>query len=196
MALDRPRYRGGVLLWLAGLTLAALLLAFVAAPFTAYWAIRSAARYDDSAALEQLIDYDQVRTSLRPQLIDPVGVRTSPPPPNLFNDPLGAFRTLWAHRIWAPAVIRAPSPDAYLSPDALLRVLAGKGDPRQPPGSRDLAIRAHLPLPSLAYFGAHRVRFVVRDPADSRRETVLTLARGQKWFTWRLVGIVLPSPAA
>lgn len=190
------RRRGRPLLWIVGLALCAFAAAFAAAPFAAYWAIRSAARYDDSAALAQLIDYDQVRASLKPQLIDPVGVRAAPPRPNLLNDPIGAIRDLWARRAWAPEVIRAPSPDAYLSPDALLRVLGGGADARQPPGRRDRASKVTPPLPTLAFFGAHRVRFVVKDPADPRRETVLTMARGDAWFTWRLVGIGLPNPGS
>ena len=67
--------RARPLMWALGLAVIGFLAAYVWASFGTYWAIRSAVRWNDTAALAQLIDYDQVRASLRPQLIDPVGAR-------------------------------------------------------------------------------------------------------------------------
>ncbi len=183
--------------WLWVVAAAALLLAasFAVAPWMAYRAIGSAARYDDPAALAQLVDYDAVRASLRPQLVNPSGASAAPPPPNPLTNPLAALQNVWAHRSWSPAAQQAPSPDAYLSPDALLRVLAGQGDVRRPPTGAGSKGDAAPPWPQMVFFGLHRVRFVVHDPADIHRQTVLTLSRGQPLFDWRLVGVRLPRKA-
>ncbi len=184
------RWRDRPWLWIGLAASLALALGFVLAPWLAYRAVASAARYDDPAALAQLVDYDAVRASLRPQLVDPQGARAAPPPANPLVNPLGALQGLWAQRAWAPAVQQALSPNVYLSPNGLFQILAGKAQPRQSPPPAPAALKT--PMPALIFFGGQRVRFSVHDPSDSRRETVLMFARGKGWFDWRLAGVVLP----
>ncbi len=188
------RWRDRPWVWVAAVALILLAVSFSLAPWFAYRAVRSAARYDDAAALAQLVDYDAVRASLKPQLIDPQGAPAAPPPPNPLSNPIAALQNAWANRSWSSAARQAPSPDAYLSPSALSQVLAGAAQPKQPPSPA--STRPATPWPSLAFFGLHRVRFVVRDPKDARRETVLVFVRDKGWFDWRLAGLVLPQPGS
>ena len=63
-------------------------LAFVGAPFYGFFALRAAARDQDVQALAELVDYDAVRSSLRPQL----GGASNAVPPSVWQDPIGALK--------------------------------------------------------------------------------------------------------
>ena len=69
-----------------------------------------------------------------------------------------------------------------LTPAALDDLLNGRA-PGEP-------IAAH-PWPILRYWGFDRCRLAVRDPANPRRETLLTFQR-HGWYTWKLSRIGLP----
>ncbi len=88
-------------------------IGFVVAPAVAFFGIRSAAQSDDVVGLQRLMDFDAVRASLRPQLSGRPEALT--PPPSVLNDPIGAFRRQFEEAV-AP---QGPSPDAYLTPDAI-----------------------------------------------------------------------------
>jgi hypothetical protein len=155
--------------------------AFVAAPYFAFLAMRSAAASQDVEGLSKLVDYDAVRSSLRAQLLGPAA---QTPAPSFVENPIGAIE----HAI-APM---APTPqvDAYLTPGGLYALTVGEGRnaakataPPQGAGSG--------PLPQVRYWGVDRCRLAIaaKDPAWD--ETVFTFAR-QGIFRWRLVQVRLP----
>ncbi|HVY34961.1 MAG TPA: DUF2939 domain-containing protein, partial [Caulobacteraceae bacterium] len=136
-------------------------------------AVRSAAESRDSQALDELVDFNAVRAGLGAQI---VGV-TPPAPIDPWRHPLLAMR----QALQTGPVISGPKVEGYLSPDALNAELNGRA-PGQP-------VSDH-PWPILRYWGFDRCRFGVDDPADPRRETLLTFQR-HGWFTWKLSQIRL-----
>lgn len=173
-----------------GLLVAALslaLISFFTAPLVAFMGIRSAAQARDIAGLQNLVDFDAVRASLRPQL----ALRPVPqtPPPTLWRDPYGALmRQLDPQVLVAP---RAPDPDLYLRPEALDALIRGEGRAasRAVPLAQPESLKAPLARP--LYWGLNRARLSVPS-GDSR--TVFTFERRGP-YEWKLVHIGLP-PAA
>ena len=170
------------------LVLAAIALAvvsFFAAPAVAYFGIRSAAQSDDVAALQRLIDYGAVRTSLRPQLSG--RPETLTPAPSFVEDPIGAVR----RQFEVAAAPAGPDPDAFLTPDALDGLMRGQG--RYAAVDDSTATMPEnvepSPMPSPIYWGVNLARFAVTDEGGSR--TVFTFERKGP-FEWRLVHIGLP----
>jgi hypothetical protein len=147
--------------------------AFFVAPWFALTAVRSAAESADQPAINELVDIGLVRQGLRSQIAE----GPSPAPIDPWRHPLQAMQQ--ALQTHTPA---GPDVDGDLAPAALNDLLNGKA-PGQP-------VIRH-PWPKLRSWGLDRCRFVVADPADARRETLLTFQR-RGWYTWRLTQIRLP----
>ncbi len=161
-------------------------LAFVAAPYGAYYGLRSAAQSQDVAAVAELVDFPAVRQSLRPQLSDrPEAMR---PAPGLLEDPIGAIRQSFENS-------RTPQPDvnAYLTPQAIAGLMLGEGryaSERSRPGAAVPVSESRIkPLPRPRYWGIDRARMAVRDEGGS--ETIFTFAR-KGIYRWQLVHVALP----
>ena len=166
-----------------GYIVAAAILWLVVAPYWAFFALRSAAQSNDAAAMAELIDYPKVKASLRDQ-IEPG--RAPGPPPNIWEDPVGALR-----RSLEP-LQPSPTADSYLTPQSVAALTMGMGrDSRrlQPtvaePDDNRLIAR---PYPGYRYWGLNLVRLAIAD--DEQGETMFTFAR--KGFGWKLVHVGLP----
>jgi hypothetical protein len=162
---------------------AVAIISFFAAPAVAFLGIRSAARSDDIAGLQRLIDFDAVRASLRPQLSNRPEVLT--PPPSFMNDPIGAVRRQFEDTV-AP---QGPSPDAYLTPDALDALTRAEGRYAATRPARLGTDKDSAPWPHPTYWGVNRARLAVTDEGGS--DTVFTFERRGP-FEWKLVHIGLP----
>lgn len=165
------------------LVVAAIVLAvisFFVAPAVAFFGIRSAAGARDVAGLQQLIDFDAVRASLRSQLVDRPQALT--PVPSFIKDPIGAVRRKFEETV-AP---RGPDPDAYLTPAALDALTRGQGRVADvlTSGAREPA----APWPRPIYWGVNRARLAVGNKGPGR--TVFTFERRGP-YDWKLVHIGL-----
>jgi hypothetical protein len=158
--------------------LAVFALAFLAAPWFAFRALRADARDQDVQGLAQVVDFPAVRASLRPQVRE---LTAKAPPPDLWTDPVGAVR----HAL-EPIDPAPPAIDRYLTPAGLHALSLGQAPPRA--GAR-APVAGRAPFPVLRFWGVRRVRFAVTAPP--RGPTVFTFAR-RGLFTWRLVHIKLP----
>ena len=154
-------------------------LAFVAAPFFAFRAVKAAARDGDSHALAQLVDYPAVRQGLRPQVAAiPV---TSPAPPDIWTDPIGAVRR--AIEPLAPVPLAV---EPYLSASGLYDLTRGFAPGKAPPDARSA-------FPRLRYWDPNRVRFAAAPSgAKSGEPAVIFTFERRDLFTWTLVQIHLP----
>ena len=166
-------------LFLAALAL--VIVSFFVAPAVAFFAIRSAAQANDVGGLSRLIDFDAVRTSLRPQLSGRTEALT--PPPSFMQDPIGAVRRQFEDAVATPG----PDPDAYLTPDAIDGLLRGEG--RSAATRSVTADEAGAPWPGPRFWGVNSARLAVRGEDGS--ETVFTFARKGP-FEWKLVHVGLP----
>ncbi len=166
--------------------LAVAVAAFFVAPAVAFFAIRSAAEAKDIAGLTRLIDFDDVRASLRPQLSVRPAAQT--PPPSFMQDPIGAMRRQFEDAVVAP--VPAPDIEAYLTPAALAALTAGDG---RSAGRTPRVTTAPEPWPRPAYWGVNRARLSVTDPGGAR--TLFTFERRGP-FEWKLVHIGLPDGTA
>jgi hypothetical protein len=153
-------------------------ISFVAAPYAAFFAVRSAADAQDVQGLSQLVDFDAVRASLRTGLTPPAPAAA----PSVWKDPLGALQ----HAI-RPIAQPAPDIDPYLTPKALAGLTRGEAQDAirpLPPGAQPPS-----PWPSVRYWGFNRCRLAVR--AGGHGDTLFTFERKGP-FAWRLVQIGLP----
>jgi hypothetical protein len=175
---------------IGNLLLAAIVVAvvsFFAAPGVAFFAIRSAADANDAAALARLIDYPEVRQSLRPQLIG--NPAATAPAPSFLEDPIGAVR----RQLQEAAPAAGPDVDRYLTPAAVAALTRGEGryaaqrEQAAPPGQRDDL------FPSPVFWGVNRARLAVTD--DGGSDTIFTFERRGP-FEWKLVHVGLPDGAA
>lgn len=188
---DRRRTStGGVIGNLLGLAVLGAALAFVLAPGYAFFALRSAALSGDVPALADLVDYGEVRASLRSQLSD--DPLAQEPQPSWMEDPLGAIR----HRFGQAAEEvqgQAPEIDPYLTPQALAGITFGEGlyaAERSREGAPVIDRQAEdQPWPGLVHWGPSRTRFRITD--DGGSETILTFSR-DGIFAWKLSHIGLP----
>lgn len=184
---EKPRRSlRGTLASLLLVAIAAFVVAFVLAPVFAFFSLRSAALTEDAPALAELVDYDQARASLRPQLsADP---RADEPAPSWIENPVEAVR-----RTFEGVLMPDPQVDRYLTPSALAALSFGEGRyaaERSGDGA-PLIERGALsqPWPSLIHWGFSRARFRIRDEGGSA--TVLTFHR-DGLFTWKLAHVGLP----
>jgi hypothetical protein len=181
---------GGVLANLLGLAVIGAGLAFVLAPGYAFFALRSAALSGDVPALAELVDYGEVRASLRSQFSD--NPQAQEPEPSFMEDPIGAIRRRLGE---AAEEVQGQSPDIdpYLTPQALAAITFGEGQyaaERSREGAPALDHEAgDQPWPGLVHWGPSRTRFRVTD--DGGSETILTFSRTGV-FAWKLSHIGLP----
>jgi len=175
----RPGVAGMVLL----AAVAVFCIAFVVAPLFAFHSVRSAAQFGDVQALNEAVDFDAVRQSLRVQ-IRPASVEREPPT-SVFLDPLAALR-----RAWEPVTAQSDV-NAYLSADVLAALMNGREATAAVPPPEGLF---GGPFPRVRYWGFDRTRLGVADPTSRGRETVFTFRR-RGLFEWRLVGVLLPAGA-
>lgn len=171
---------GNALSKIVGAVIGLAIIWFGVSPYWAFFAVRSAAQSNEAATLAGLVDYNKVKTSLRGQ-IDPG--HPAGPPPNVWEDPIGALR-----RSLEP-MQPSPSADAYLTPPAIAALTMGRGrDARLATEvSEDQRVLAR-PYPAYSYWGPSTARLTVRDPEDGI--TTFTFAR--KGVDWKLVHIGLP----
>ncbi|MDO1558067.1 DUF2939 domain-containing protein [Brevundimonas sp. 2R-24] len=174
---------------LSNLLVAAIILAalaFVAAPFAAFFGVRSAGQARDIQALADLVDFDAVRASLRPQLSGQAADQT--PPPSILADPVGAIRRQLEQARPGPDV------DAYLTPEALAGLTDGEGRFASQRTAEDAVPGTSFrePWPQPKYWGVNRMRFAVADEGGS--ETIFTFER-RGIYAWKLAHIGLPEGA-
>lgn len=181
---------GGTIANLLGLAVLAGALAFVLAPGYAFFALRSAALSGDVPALAELVDYGEVRASLRSQFSD--DPRAQEPEPSWLENPVEAIRRRLGQ---AAEEVQgtAPDVDPYLTPQALAGITFGEGryaSERSRDGAPALDRQAEeQPWPGLVHWGPSRTRFRIRDEGGS--ETILTFNRSGI-FAWKLSHIGLP----
>ncbi|MDO9335331.1 MAG: DUF2939 domain-containing protein [Caulobacteraceae bacterium] len=173
------------------LALALFAIAFVAAPFYSYRALRAAAVAEDVQAMSQLVDFPAVRKSLAGQL-DPDTTRTAEPP-TIWQDPVGAIR-----RAWKDVAPQPPKIDRYVTVSGLGDVLRGYPPGEAPPEAKpDGSLMSGAkglvsgPWPGVAYFGLERVRFAIKRPGEPDKVTLLTFER-RSLFIWKLSHVQLP----
>ena len=155
-------------------------LAFVAAPFFAFRAVKAAARDGDGNALVQLVDYPAVRQGLRPQVA--AATVSAPAPPDIWTDPIGAVR-----RAIEPVIPTPPAVEPYLSASGLYDLTRGYGPGKAPPDA------GKRPFPRLRYWGPNRARFAVAPKgAKAGAGAVIFTFERRDLFTWKLVQIRLP----
>ena len=160
-------------------------LAFLAAPWFAFRALRANALDQDVQGLAELVDYPALRASLRPQL---AAVPTAPaPPPSVWRDPVGALR-----RAIEPLTPAPPQVDRYMAPAGLYALTVGE---RPPPIGTVPQPVARPPFPGLRYWGFRRVRFAVRTRSDAGAAVHFTFQR-RGLYAWRLVHVGLPQALA
>jgi hypothetical protein len=171
-----------VLTWVLAGVLALAAVSFTAAPYVAFFAVRSAADAQDVQGLSQLVDFDAVRAGLKTSLTP--GQSSQPArPPNVFQDPVGALKSAMR-----PVTQPAPNVEAYLTPRALSALTRGEAQDAtrpQAPGARPPS-----PWPGIQYWGINRCRLAVH--AGGHGDTVFTFER-RGVFTWKLVQIGLPA---
>ena len=166
-----------------------LVISFFAAPGVAFFALRGAADSRDVAELDRLVDYGAMRKALGPQLTG--RVETTPPPPSILEDPIGAVQ----RQFQRGPVAEGPRADAYLTPAALGALTRGEGRSaalRSQATNADAEPPSGGPWPRPVYWGMDRARMAVT--GDSGGETVFTFAR-TGIFSWHLVHVSLPEEA-
>ncbi len=167
-------------------------LAFIAAPWFAFRALRADSRDGDVQGVAELVDYAAVRADLKAQLSDNPAAANAPAP-SVWTDPLGALR----HAI-APLAPSPPAVERYVSMEGLHALTRGYEPGRTPPEPappRTFTDKATLMFserrPALLYWGPNRARFGMGPPETPARQTVFTFQR-RTWFGWKLVGVRLP----
>jgi hypothetical protein len=177
----RPSFKR-LILNLISLAVVLAAVGFVAAPFAAFYAIRAAAEAGDVEGLSQLVDYDDLRAALRPQLSSRPAPQT--PAPSIIEDPIGAIRRHFDQAVQPPAPI-GPDVEAYLSPTAINALTRGGGR-----ASSTASVAAKDAWPRPRYWGVNRARMSVRGVEDGG-ETLFTFERRGP-YEWVLVHVGLP----
>jgi len=164
-------------------------ISFLAAPWMSFRALRSAAAASDVSGLQDVVDYNAVRASLRTQLgEDPPNV----PPPSIWQDPVGAIRGA----IGQPIRPRGPDIDSYLTPQALADLTNAAANTDKRPA--DAPFRAGDILPGLhgtkiSFWDPTRTRISTLATGDPKQEVLFTFER-RSLLHWKLVHIRLPAP--
>lgn len=166
-------------------------VAFVAAPWFAFRALKAGARDGDVQVLAEIVDYPSVKASLKAQLSD--APAPAAPAASVWTDPLGALK-----RAIEPLTPPPPAVDRYVSTEglhALTRGYAPGKAPAEPPPPQDLKGQAeavlHQSWPRTQFWDPNRTRLAVSPADNPERQTVFTFKR-KGWFEWKLVDIRLP----
>jgi len=167
-------------------------IAFAAAPWFAFNALRAATAAEDVQATADLVDFPAVRKSLTEQLT-PQAAPTSAEPPSIWQDPIGAIR-----KAIEPIAPPEPKVDRYLTIKGLSALTRGYRVGTAPPVSTEPPTfdqRAGRllegPHPTYSYLGVDRARIAMKRPGDPTVRTVFTFER-RALFTWKLTHIQLP----
>ncbi|MFT4091455.1 MAG: DUF2939 domain-containing protein [Asticcacaulis sp.] len=172
-----------------------MLAAFALGPVWAFYDLRSAAESEDIKSLSERVAFDDVRTSLRSQLMtDAAGAVTSAaPPPSVLKDPVGALGSAIGKAITdmavPPALKPAPvNPDAYLTPRALLALTYGAGKSANTTDPKTF-ISGKPAIPKILFWSIDRARLGISHPETG--QTVFSLKR-RGLFNWQVTHIGLP----
>lgn len=172
------------------------LAGFAIGPVWAFYDLRSAAESEDIKSLSELVAFDDVRTSLRAQLVaDAAGLTTTPAPaPSVLKDPVAAIGDAIGKTISGIATSPtnkppAINPDAYLTPRALLALSYGAGKSAST-ADPFAFIEGKPPVPKVTYWSIDRARLGIDHPETGR--TVFTLRR-RSLFRWQVTHIGLPA---
>jgi hypothetical protein len=164
-------------------------IAFVAAPWMSFRALRSAAAANDVAGIQEVVDYNAVRSSLRSQLgEDPPNV----PPPSLWQDPIGALRGAIGEPIRRPG----PDVDSYLTPQALADLSNAAAKAEKKPASAPFRLGDLLPglaASEVSFWDPTRTRISTLATGDPSKEVIFTFER-RSLLRWKLVHLRLPAP--
>lgn len=167
-------------------------LAFAAAPWFAFRALKAAAEAEDIAAIGELVDFPAVRKSLTAQLA-PQRAAAQPEAPSIWTDPFGAMR-----RALEPLAPPEPKVNGYLTAEGLSAMTRGFEPAAAPPlpqpasdavGKDRRALAG--PYPGFDYWGVDRARIAVERPGAPAKRMVFTFER-KALFTWKLVHVQLP----
>ena len=153
---------------------------FLAAPWFAFRALRSAAKANDIQAMAELIDFNAVRQNLNGQ----VNLEAAAPAPDIWHDPIGAVR-----HVFQPMQSQ-PDTDAYLTPQSISNLSAGETGSN--PGAPTSQLSDLVPGAqgrSIEYWDPNRFRVQVTNQ-DGRRTLFSFERRGL--LDWKLVQLRLP----
>jgi hypothetical protein len=181
LAIAPKRRRFPILIVIVLLVVTVAAAAFVSAPWFAFRALRSAAQYGDVAAVEELVDFNALRSAFSLQ----IGEQKTPvtaEPPSIWRDPLGAMR-----RALGPIAPprREPAVDRYLSIEGLAALTRGYAPGAAPTSDAQ-------PMAVFRYWDVNRARLAVKRPGAPDKATIFTFER-RDWFVWKLVQISLPA---
>lgn len=184
--------RGGLIIGLVALLLAAAAGWYVLSPLWTLRQMTAAAEADDAQALSNYVDFPAVRAStkaqVKAQLMEPSAAGSG-------NGGLGALGAMLAMQLVDPAV------DAMITPEALALALANRerenatsARARQavtPGGGFQLPQLPQLPENAEVVRGGLN-RFTLR---DKERPDAGTLQFERRGLGWRLVALTLPNAA-
>ena len=153
---------------------------FLAAPWFAFRALRSAAKANDIQAMAELIDFNAVRQNLNGQ----TNPEAAAPAPDLWHDPIGAVR-----HVFQPMQPTADT-DAYLTPQSIADLSAGEtGANPSAPSSRLSDLVPGAQGRSINYWDPNRFRVQVTN--QDGRTTLFSFER-RGLLDWKLVQMRLP----
>lgn len=165
--------------------LLAFVAAFLAGPIWSFYDLRSSAEAEDIQSLAELVAFDDVRTSLKAQLItSSEGESIAAPPPSFLKDPIGAVAAAIVPMTKPAPVINI---DSYLTARALWALTLGAGKDANKVDPRTFTDKP--PVPEVLYWSPDRTRLSVTHPVQG--ETIFTLKR-KTLFGWQLMHVGLP----
>jgi len=169
------------------------LFGFAIGPVWAFYDLRSAAEAEDIQSLSELVAFDEVRTSLKSQLLAEAKGQTTAasPAPNVLKDPLGAIGRVITDMTAPAPQVPVVDVNSYLTAKGLLALSYGAGKDANVVEPREFSPKP--PMPRILYWSIDRARLGVKQ-ADIGT-TVFTLKR-KGLFTWQITHIGLPKSEA
>lgn len=173
-----------------GLGVAAVLFAayVVAAPFITVYQLRNAVESKDSEALNDLVDFPQLRQSLKDQFNAKFAQKMSQEA-DMEDNPFAYLGAAFAGMMIDKVL------DAYITPAGIRQMMVGE-EPKQD-GARKASTRSssgdeRSPFDSAVIGYATSSKFVVSVPSDEKREIHFVLRRSGI-ADWKLAEILLPT---
>ncbi|ESQ77933.1 DUF2939 domain-containing protein [Asticcacaulis sp. YBE204] len=169
------------------------LFGFAIGPVWAFYDLRSAAESEDIKSLSELVAFDDVRASLRAQLLAEAkgDVTAAPPPPSVLRDPIGAIGRAITDIAAPPPKTPIVDVDSYLTAKGLLALSYGAGKDANTVEPREFSPKP--PMPRILYWSIDRARLGIKQPDIG--VTVFTMKR-KGLFAWQITHIGLPDPDA
>lgn len=173
---------------LTACALGVLLAWYLASPFLAVQNLRSAAMKGDVDRLERLVDFPQVRESLKGQL-NAQAMKAMQDDPELAGNPFAGLAM-----VMVPAIVERAL-DAYVTPDGLAAIMKGDGSSKakaveaSPPASK--AARSGEPDWSYGYKDLNTFQIATVEESTPDGSTAFTMRR-EGMFRWRLTRIRVP----